>query len=176
MTYRFTHDPESGAIYVRLREGRYHETIPLAKPGFGAGVDVDDEGNVLGVEFLSFEEFAEVVAAHGGRLELPEHLALRAEESATFRWSSGPERGSHRYDPEDVRRAISSLEPRQQEVVRLHYMEGLGYSEVAERLGISVAAAYRLHHKAFQHLRGALAERESGTMDDASLEAFLSTL
>ena len=74
MMYRFTHDPESGAIYVRLREGTYRETIPLGDPGLGAGVDVDDEGYVLGVEFLSFEEYAEVVAARGGRLELPERV------------------------------------------------------------------------------------------------------
>ena len=54
MTYRFEHDPESGAFYIRLRDGDYHETISLGEPGFG--VDVDAEGNVLGFEFLSFEE------------------------------------------------------------------------------------------------------------------------
>ena len=51
------HDPESGAFYIRVRNGEYHETIPLGEPGFGAGVDVDAEGNVLGFEFLSFEEY-----------------------------------------------------------------------------------------------------------------------
>lgn len=78
MTYRITHDPESGAFYVRLREGTYNETVPLGDdPGLGAGVDVDEEGNVLGLEFLSFEEFAEAVAERGGALELPERLELR---------------------------------------------------------------------------------------------------
>ena len=61
MTYRFEHDPESGAFYIRVREGEYHETIPLEEPGFGAGVDVDAEGNVLGFEFLSFAEYGELV-------------------------------------------------------------------------------------------------------------------
>jgi uncharacterized protein YuzE len=84
MTYRISHDPESGALYVRLREGEYHETISLGDPGLGAGVDVDAQGNVLGVEFLSFEEFAEVVADSGGALELPENLGSRAEESAAL--------------------------------------------------------------------------------------------
>lgn len=91
MTYRITHDPLSGAIYVRLREGTYSETVPLAEPGFGGGVDVDDEGNVLGLEFLSFEEFAELVARHGGALEIPESLdvddpAVEPERPPVLRW------------------------------------------------------------------------------------------
>lgn len=74
MTYSFSHDPESGAIYVRLREGEYRETVPLAEPGFGAGVDVDADGNVLGVEFLSFEEYAELLARAGGKLDIPDRV------------------------------------------------------------------------------------------------------
>jgi uncharacterized protein YuzE len=90
-TYRITHDPLSGAFYVRLREGTYSETVPLAEPGFGAGVDVDDEGNVLGLEFLSFGEFAEIVARHGGALEIPESLdadapAVEPERPTVMRW------------------------------------------------------------------------------------------
>jgi hypothetical protein len=27
MTYTFEHDPESGAFYIRVREGDYHETF-----------------------------------------------------------------------------------------------------------------------------------------------------
>ncbi len=71
---RFTHDPESGAFYVRLREGEYHQTIPLIEPLYGGGVDVDAEGNVLGVEFLSFEEFAVLVESAGGTQELPDRV------------------------------------------------------------------------------------------------------
>lgn len=69
MTYTFEHDPESGAFYIRVREGDYHETIPLGEPGFGAGVDVDAEGNVLGFEFLSFEEYVEMID-HAGAGDL----------------------------------------------------------------------------------------------------------
>lgn len=71
---RFEHDSESGAWYVRLREGEIEETIPLAEPGFGASVDVDREGYVLGVEFLSLQEFTELVARFGGSLDLPERI------------------------------------------------------------------------------------------------------
>lgn len=77
MTYRFERDSESGAFYIRLKEGRYHETIPLVEPGFGAGVDVDDEGNVLGVEFLSFTEFTEFIERNGGKAEIPRVLRDR---------------------------------------------------------------------------------------------------
>lgn len=71
---RFTHDPESGAFYIRVREGEYYETLDLAEPGFGAYLDVDAQGNVLGAEFLSFEEYAEIVARHGGELVLPNRV------------------------------------------------------------------------------------------------------
>ncbi len=80
---RFTHDPESGAFYVRLREGEYHQTIPLIEPLYGGGADVDAEGNVLGVEFLSFEDYAEILATVGGDLEIPEKI----EDHAHFRLS-----------------------------------------------------------------------------------------
>ena len=79
MPYRFEYDPESGAFYIRVRDGEYHETIPLGEPGFGASVDVDAEGNVLGFEFLSFEEYVELID-HAGSLEVPERLEPKPVE------------------------------------------------------------------------------------------------
>ena len=58
----------------------------MAEPGFGAHVDVDREGNVLGLEFLSFEEYAELVTRFGGTLEIPE----RIEDSTSFPVSVSP--------------------------------------------------------------------------------------
>jgi uncharacterized protein YuzE len=80
---RFEFDPESGALYVRVREGQIEQTLDLAEPGFGAHLDIDREGNVMGVEFLSLQEFKELVARSGGTLELPE----RVEDPANFRLS-----------------------------------------------------------------------------------------
>jgi uncharacterized protein YuzE len=80
---RFEFDPESGALYVRVREGQIEETLDLAEPGFGAHLDIDREGNVMGVEFLSLQEFKELVARAGGTLELPE----RVEDPEHFRLS-----------------------------------------------------------------------------------------
>jgi uncharacterized protein YuzE len=77
---RFEFDPESGALYVRVREGQIEETLDLAEPGFGAHLDIDREGNVMGVEFLSLQEFEELVTRSGGTLELPE----RVEDPANF--------------------------------------------------------------------------------------------
>ena len=45
-------------------------------------MDVDGEGNVLGVEFLSLKEYTELITHFGGVLELPDkaedpaHLSL----------------------------------------------------------------------------------------------------
>ena len=71
---RLEFDPESGALYIHVREGDAEETLAVAEPGFGAHVDVDREGNVLGLEFLSFEEYAEPVTRFGGALEIPERV------------------------------------------------------------------------------------------------------
>ena len=78
---RFEHDPESGALYVRVREGEIAETLDLAEPGFGASMDIDRDGNVLGVEFLSFQEYADLVRRSGGALEIPD----RVEDPQRFR-------------------------------------------------------------------------------------------
>lgn len=73
MTYKLTYDPESRAGYIKLRDGEYAETIhPTGGEGFG--IDLDTEGNVLGVEFLSFAEYAEVIVASGGAFEIPEKV------------------------------------------------------------------------------------------------------
>jgi len=41
---RLEFDPESGALYIHVRQGHVEETLDLAEPGFGAHVDVDREG------------------------------------------------------------------------------------------------------------------------------------
>ena len=125
MTYRFEHDPQSDAIYVRLREGTYHETLPLSELGVGAGVDVDEEGYVLGVEFLSFGEFALVVEHHGGVLEIPERM----------------ERGSDEAESAETGGA-ATLTPRQRDVLQL-LAEGKNNREIAERLSVSLSTVRR---------------------------------
>ncbi len=131
---RFTHDPESGAFYVQVREGKYYETLDLAEPGFGAHVDVDEQGYVLGAEFLSFEEFAEIVAQAGGKLDLPERV-VDAEE--IFQSSEQPPLLN------------VALNQEQKRVLHLHFFQGLSYPEIADILDIPIATVY-------QRLRGGL--------------------
>lgn len=71
MTCMFTYDAESGAMYVRLREGCYHESIEISE---GCYLDVTDDGMVLGLECLSLNEFRELIERGGGKLELPERV------------------------------------------------------------------------------------------------------
>jgi len=119
-----------------FRDGEVAETLEMAEPGFSAYLDIDHAGNVLGVEFLSFEEFKELLARSGGRLEIPDTVE---EPDAPIR----ARRQDREYSSEALREAISSLTSRQQELLRLRFMEGYTASEIGERLGISVAAAYR---------------------------------
>lgn len=89
-------DKESGAFYLKIRDGEYSETLDLVDPGFGAYMDLDAEGNVLGIEFLSFEEFAEITESG---LEIPDRvedaeafITSRKQEPAVSRWNSGQKR------------------------------------------------------------------------------------
>lgn len=65
---RIKFDQASGAFYVRVRDGEPFEALEI---GPGAYVHIDEHGNVLELEFLSLEEFAELTA---GGLELPDRI------------------------------------------------------------------------------------------------------
>ncbi len=75
---------ESSALYIL--DGEVEETRDLAEPGFSAHVNVDGEGNVLGLEFLSLKEYAELTTRLGSTLETHK----RVEESASFQVSFPP--------------------------------------------------------------------------------------
>jgi len=45
---RLKFDPESGAIYIRVREGELEETLDLAQSGSCPFMDIYCEGSVLG--------------------------------------------------------------------------------------------------------------------------------
>ena len=68
---KFRYDPQSGALYIRLRDGRVDETLPVSE---GFYLDIDDEGRVLGAEFLSLEEFTEWASQKGIEVKLPDHI------------------------------------------------------------------------------------------------------
>ena len=63
---------------------------------------------------------------------------------------------------DDVRRAMSTLSPRQRAVVSLHLDHELRPAEIAEHLGLSANAARVTLHKGLQRLRKAY-ERDEAT-------------
>jgi hypothetical protein len=66
-----------GVLYVKLRDGEYDHTEDFSEK---ADVYVDAEGNVLGLEALSFEVLALAKEERGGKLEVPERLGVAAGE------------------------------------------------------------------------------------------------
>lgn len=54
---------------------------------------------------------------------------------------------------QEVERAINSLPPRHREILKLQYYEGLGYAEIAERLGSTPRSVKRSIIKSYQKLR-----------------------
>jgi len=71
---RFEYDPVSGAGYIGLRAGQYEESIEIAP---GCYLDIDEDGTVLGLEFLGRDELLTFMARS---VELPE----RIEDPETF--------------------------------------------------------------------------------------------
>ena len=78
---RIEHDKASGALYVKIRDGEYDHTEAFSERA-DVYLDVDAEGNVLGLEALSLEDLAEAIEEQGGALEVPDRYVYRSEESA----------------------------------------------------------------------------------------------
>ncbi len=91
---KLRYDPESGALYMRVREGAIEETVQHAD---GVYLDIDAEGRVLGAEFLTLKELAEAVTAEASGWDLPERIedpdayeAARAESLTRMRPARRP--------------------------------------------------------------------------------------
>lgn len=79
---RFELDSEVNALYIYFRPvgpGEVARTLTLAE---GVNLDLDKDGNTLGLEFVEASDFTAFLAAHGGslsipdRVEDPEHFSL----------------------------------------------------------------------------------------------------
>lgn len=123
---RFTYDPESGAMYARIREGRIEETLEL---GGGCYLDIAPDGMVMGLECLSLDEFRGLVERSGGELDLPDRVVDAGE---VFKRSER--------DPLSLE---GVTDPASKRVMELHFMEGLSYAEIADILSLSVADVRR---------------------------------
>ena len=189
MTYRFKFDPESGAMYFRFRDGEISETVQVNETGFGAYLDIDAEGRVLGVEFLSLEEFKELLAQTGGKLVIPEWFGADAPDvggtvgnigeapSQALTAAAPPirRRALSDHDRALLEEAVASLDPTQRQILRLYFHDGYTLKETAEHLGISIATAYQKMRSALDQVRDRL-RGEAPAEDQRSLEAALSML
>ncbi|MBI3273032.1 MAG: sigma-70 family RNA polymerase sigma factor [Planctomycetes bacterium] len=61
-----------------------------------------------------------------------------------------------RESAEEARRLLAKLPPKEQEVVRLRFQEGLRYKEIAAATGLTVSHVGVLIHNAMERLRGDL--------------------
>lgn len=75
MFLKIRHDAQSGAIYMKLREGRPDHTEDFSEKA-DVYVDVDPEGYVVGLEALSFGDLAQAIEEHGGELDIPDRLEI----------------------------------------------------------------------------------------------------
>lgn len=50
-------DPEAGAVYVRFKRGRVARTVARPARAIHLAVDLDSEGEVIGIEAVGLEEF-----------------------------------------------------------------------------------------------------------------------
>lgn len=75
--------------------------------------------------------------------------------------SSVTDRVLARLEAQRVRRSVNKLRPTQAEVIRLRYLEGYEFAEVAERMGLSVGAVKAQAQRAYQRMHADLG-REFG--------------
>jgi uncharacterized protein YuzE len=165
-----THDKESGALYLKLREGEYDHTENFSERA-DVYLDVDADGNVLGLEALSFEDLAQAIGERGGRLDVPDRLGVASGRVAARIGGGGDQ---ERPGTEELRDAISQLPPEEREMLRLRYFGGLTMDRVAAILGVPVTVASSRHLSAVRRLRALLEERgDSGAVDVDELEELL---
>lgn len=63
---------------------------------------------------------------------------------------------------ETFRNQVTKLPARQQQVIRLHYFNGLQFADVAKAMGISKGRVSQLHKEGLEQLRGMLGQGGSG--------------
>lgn len=113
-------------------------------------MDVDAEGNVLGFEFLSFEDYEELVERAGGSLEVPERL-----EASSVRDRSETDENLTSVE------TMVTLTLREREVLQL-LAEGLTNREIAGRLSLSQSTV-RVHLRNVMKFLGARNRAEAQT-------------
>lgn len=66
-------DKQANALYVRVRQGDVSQTVEFAEDVY---LDVDENGDVLGAEFVYADDFFSLLGRLEGRLDIPEHVSV----------------------------------------------------------------------------------------------------
>jgi uncharacterized protein YuzE len=83
---RFEYDKETNALYIYLRgkipEGGVAHTVELDP---GVYLDADQEGRILGAEFLDLGNFRAFLERNGEEVDIPEYVRdIRAPKPIPF--------------------------------------------------------------------------------------------
>ena len=148
---------------------------PLRKLWLLTESDLDDVAQEVFLRLLRYD--------NADLIEHPQAYLLRMAANVLGEWTM---RSRHRHphdarwledlqaetDPEceaeresargHLRKALATLPPRQQEALRLHFGEGLGRAEIAERLGTSERSVKRDLINAYARLRTVLHSDHAG--------------
>jgi DNA-binding NarL/FixJ family response regulator len=157
---RIDYDKVSGALYIKLCEGRYDHTEDFSEKA-DVYLDVDAEAKHVALEALSFEDLAQAVEERGGKLEVPERLALGEGEPSGVADQAIEEAGATADQVREQAAQVFAEQYRESyEVLRL-LAQGMSNREIAESLSISQAAV-RLRLKAVSDALGRVMYQAEG--------------
>jgi uncharacterized protein YuzE len=71
-----TYSTEADALYLTLRDGTAAETIEIEEMVY---LDIDADGQPLGIEFVSGTDFLSFLQRHGGEFAIPTRITNPAE-------------------------------------------------------------------------------------------------
>jgi len=138
----------------------------LSRRGSVASSDVDDISQEVFLRLLRYDQVELVEHPQAYLFKMASNVAAewsiraRARCPHDSKWLAEllsddlPEDAAARTKTqEDVERAINSLPPRHREILKLQHYEGLGYAEIAARLGTTSRSVKRSVIKSYQKLR-----------------------
>ncbi len=124
----------------------------------GRSPTIPEIASAIGATEEETLEALELGSAHEP-ISLDDHLSLEGENVALTHGEmiGGVDESIRQIEEyEDLRRAIASLDPREQAIIRLRFFAGLSQMEVAKRLNISQMHVSRLQSRALARLRNLL--------------------
>ena len=138
---RIQRNQEYDLLYIELHNGEVEETVDLAE---GVYADVDIEGRVLGIEFLSIEAFDNFTESAGGDWKLPDWIVpdhMTTGDQPPSRFQKGFMSYLYKLAQERIEQGdpegLPGLTDNQLEVMKL-IGEGRTYRQIADQIGLSV--------------------------------------